>query len=118
MAYYETVDGETVVTCDCYDCEWVLQSQFNGLESHRPQFTLAEYKVHRVERHQSYNEYKIRQAELKSIARPKETEALEGHGRPSSVTTRFNLHTGQLSSDDDRLLGIARWETLWRAYLQ
>jgi len=118
VAYYETVDGETVVLCDCYDCEWVLQSQFNGLESHRPQFTLAEYQDHRVERQRSYNEYTIRQAELKSIARPKETEAPGEHGRSPGVTTRFNLHTGQLSSDDDRLLGNVRWETLWRASIE
>ena len=79
--------------------------------------TLEQYREHKSERNKSYNEYKIRKAELEQ-AHTKETEASGEHGRSPGVTTRFNLHTGQLSSDDDRLLGNVRWETLWRAYLQ
>jgi len=117
---YEWVTG---VDCACYDCRWEAQywnnirdkdgDFYDGLP-----FTKAEYRVHLRERQESYNEYKIRQAELKSIARPKETGALREHGRSRDVTTRFNLHTGQLSSDDDRLLGNVRWETLWRASIE
>ena len=107
----ETVEG---VWCECYECKSDVHNQHEVDVF----YTKAEFRVHQNERHKSYNEYTIRQAELKSIARPKETEALEGHGRPSSVTTRFNLHTGQLSSDDDRLLGNVRWETLWRASIE
>ncbi len=107
----EIVEG---IWCECYECKSDVHNQHEVDVF----YTKAEFRVHQNERQKSYNEYTIRQAELKSIARPKETEALEGHGRPSSVTTRFDLHTGQLSSDDDRLLGNVRWETLWRASIE
>jgi len=107
----ETVEG---VWCECYECKSDVHNQHEVDVF----YTKAEFRVHQNERQKSYNEYTIRQAELKSIARPKETEALPGHGRPGNVTTRFNLHTGQLSCDDDRLLGNVRWETLWRASIE
>ncbi len=109
----ETVEG---VWCDCYECKRESSCNWAGPE-YDFFFTKAEYRVHQNERRKQYNEYKIRKAEQER-AHTKETEALEGHGRPSSVTTRFNLHTGQLSSDDDRLLGNVRWETLWRASIE
>ena len=118
MVLYDTLDGKPVAYCYCYDCNYLLNTEYNGSEMHRYAMTLEQYREHKSERNKSYNEYTIRKAELQERAHTKETEALEGHGRPSSVTTRFNLHTGQLSSDDDRLLGNVRWETLWRAYLQ
>ncbi len=118
MVLYDTLDGKPVAYCYCYDCNYLLNTEYNGSEMHRYAMTLEQYREHKSERNKSYNEYTIRKAELDSIAHTKETEALEGHGRPSSVATRFNLHTGQLSCDDDRLLGYVRWETLWRAYLQ
>ena len=110
----EEVEG---IWCNCYECKRESSCNWAGPE-YEIFFTKAEYRVHQNERRKQYNEYKIRQAELKSIAQPKETEALEGHGRPSSVTTRFDLNTGQLASDDDRLLGNVRWETLWRASIE
>ena len=117
MVLYDTLDGKPVAYCYCYDCNYLLNTQYNGSEMHRYAMTLEQYREHKSERNRSYNEYKIRKAELQR-AHTKETEALEGHGRPSSVTTRFDLNTGQLSSDDDRLLGNVRWETLWRASIQ
>ena len=107
----ETVEG---VWCECYECKSDVHNQHEVDVF----YTKAEFRVHQNERRKSYNEYNIRKAELQERAHTKETEALEGHGRPSSVTTRFDLNTGQLSSDDDRLLGNARWETLWRASIQ
>jgi len=107
----ETVEG---VWCECYECKSDVHNQHEVDVF----YTKAEFRVHQNERQKSYNEYTIRQAELKSIARPKETEALPGHGRPGNVTTQFNLHTGQLLCDDDRLLGNVRWETLWRASIE
>ena len=123
---YEWVNG---VDCACYECRWEAQfrptrAKGGGFYDGIP-YTKAEYRVHQRERASAYNKYleikqenKIRKAEQKERAHTKETEALEGHGRPSSVTTRFNLHTGQLASDDDRLLGNVRWETLWRASIE
>ena len=112
---YETVEG---VWCNCYDCRYDCENAGGRAAAHQHVFySKSEYRTHKNERLQSYNDYIIRKQELKS-AHTKETEALEGHGRPSSVTTRFNLHTGQLSSDDDRLLGNVRWETLWRASIE
>ncbi len=107
----ETVEG---VWCECYECKSDVHNQHEVDVF----YTKAEFRVHQNERRKSYNEYNIRKAELQERAHTKETEALEGHGRPSSVTTRFDLSTGQLASDDDRLLGNARWETLWRASIQ
>jgi hypothetical protein len=113
---YETVEG---VWCNCYDCRYDCENAGGRAAAHQHVFySKSEYRKHKNERLQSYNEYIIRQAELKSIARPKETEAPGEHGRSPGVTTRFNLHTGQLSSDDDRLLGNVRWETLWRASIE
>jgi len=107
----EIVEG---VWCECYECKSDVHNQHEVDVF----YTKAEFRVHNNERQKSYNEYTIRQAELKSIARPKETEASGEHGRSPGVTTRFNLHTGQLSCDDDRLLGTVRWETLWRASIE
>jgi len=107
----ETVEG---VWCECYEC----RSDVHNQHEVDVFYTKAEFRVHQNERQKSYNEYTIRQAELKSIARPKETEVPGEHGRSPGATTRFNLHTGQLSSDDDRLLGNVRWETLWRASIE
>ena len=112
---YEIVEG---VWCNCYNCRYDCENAGGRAAAHQHVFySKSEYRTHKNERLQSYNDYIIRKQELKS-AHTKETEALEGHGRPSSVTTRFNLQTGQLSSDDDRLLGIVRWETLWRASIE
>jgi len=107
----ETVEG---VWCECYECKSDVHNQHEVDVF----YTKAEFRVHQNERLKSYNEYTIRKQADTLRAHTKETEALEGHGRPSSVTTRFNLHTGQLSCDDDRLLGNVRWETLWRASIQ
>jgi len=107
----ETVEG---VWCECYECKSDVHNQHEVDVF----YTKAEFRVHQNERQKLYNEYTIRKAELNSIAHTKETEALPGHGRPGNVTTRFNLHTGQLSCDDDRLLGNVRWETLWRASIE
>ena len=117
MVLYDTLDGKPVAYCYCYDCNYLLNTEYNGSEMHRYPMTLEQYREHKSERNRSYNEYKIRKAEQER-AHTKETEAPGEHGRSPGVTTRFNLHTGQLSSDDDRLLGNVRWETLWRAYLQ
>lgn len=108
---FETVEG---VWCECYECKSDVHNQHEVAVF----YTKAEFRVHQNERQKSYNEYTIRKAELQERAHTKETEALEEHGRSSSVTTRFDLHTGQLSSDDDRLLGNVRWETLWRASIE
>ncbi len=107
----ETVEG---VWCECYECKSDVHNQHEVDVF----YTKAEFRVHLNERQKSYNEYTIRKQADTLRAHTKETEALEGHGRPSSVTTRFNPHTGQLSCDDDRLLGNVRWETLWRASIE
>lgn len=111
----EIVEG---VWCECYECKSDVHNQHEVDVF----YTKAEFRVHQNERRKSYNEYTIRVAGRKAgnsvAAHTKETEALPGHGRPGNVTTRFNLHTGQLSSDDDRLLGNVRWETLWRASIE
>jgi len=112
---FEIVSG---VRCHCYECSYIPGCSLSGDNSEGMFFSKSEYRRHKWERLQSYNEYTIRKAELKSLAHTKETEALPGHGRPGNVTTRFNLHTGQLSCDDDRLLGTVRWETLWRASIE
>jgi hypothetical protein len=112
---FEVISG---VRCHCYECSYVPGISLSGDNPDGIFFSKSEYRQHKWERLQSYNKYKIRKQADTLRAHTKETEALAGHGRPASVTTRFNLHTGQLSSDDDRLLGNVRWETLWRAYLQ
>ena len=107
----EIVEG---VWCECYEC----RSDVHNQHEVDVFYTKAEFRVHQNERQKSYNEYTIRKQADTLRAHTKETEALEEHGRSSSVTTRFDLHTGQLSSDDDRLLGNVRWETLWRASIE
>jgi hypothetical protein len=107
----EIVEG---VWCECYECKSDVHNQHEVDVF----YTKAEFRVHQNERQKSYNEYTIRKQADTLRAHTKETEALEEHGRSSSVTTRFDLHTGQLSSDDDRLLGTVRWETLWRASIE
>ncbi|AXH79370.1 MAG: hypothetical protein [Circular genetic element sp.] len=83
-------------------------------------FTKNEYRRHLDERRQAYydwkNEKAIQEAELKA-AHTKETEASEGHGRPSGVTTLFDLETGSMVPDP-KINGAVRWETLWRASIQ
>jgi len=111
---FEVISG---VRCHCYECSYIPGCSLSGDNSQGIFFSKSEYRQHKWERLQSYNEYIIRKQELKS-ARPKETEAPGEHGRSPGVTTRFNLHTGQLSCDDDRLLGTVRWETLWRASIE
>ena len=111
---FEVVSG---VRCHCWDCSYIPGCSLSGDNPEGMFFSKSEYRQHKWERLQSYNEYTIRKQELKS-ARPKETEAPAEHGRSAGVTTRFNLHTGQLSCDDDRLLGTVRWETLWRASIE
>ena len=113
---YETVEG---VWCKCYECKRMTSCNWAGPEM--PVFyTKNEYRIHQDERRQAYydwkNEKTIREAELKA-ARTKETEALEGHGRPSSVATLFDLETGNMVPDPS-IIGAVRWETLWRASIQ
>ena len=106
----ETVEG---VWCDCYECKSDVHNQHEVDVF----YTKNEYRRHRDERRQAYydwkNEKNIREAELTS-AHTKETEASEGHGRPSGVTTLFDLDTGNMVPDPN-ILGSVRWETLWRA---
>ena len=111
---FEVISG---VRCHCYECSYIPGCSLSGDNPEGMFFSKSEYRQHKWERLQSYNEYIIRKQELKS-AHTKETEAPGEHGRSPGVTTQFNLHTGQLSSDDDRLLGNVRWETLWRASIE
>jgi hypothetical protein len=112
---YETVEG---VWCQCYECKRMTSCNWAGPEEN-VFFTKSEYREHREERRQAYNAYienKISNEELKS-AHTKETEASEGHGRPSGVTTLFDLETGNMVPDPS-IVGAVRWETLWRASIQ
>jgi hypothetical protein len=119
---YEWVTG---VDCACYECRWEAQywnnirdkdgDFYDGLP-----FTKAEYRVHQKERATAYAKYQeikyIRDEERKA-AHTKETEALAGHGRPASVTTFFDLDTGNMVPDP-KINGSVRWETNWRASIQ
>jgi hypothetical protein len=115
---YETVEG---VWCNCYDCRLICEIAGGRAFAHGHVFhTKNEYRDHKRVRRQSYEDWKnkkiIRKQELKS-AHTKETEALEGHGRPSSVATLFDLDTGNMVPHD-RVYGSVRWETLWRASIR
>ena len=106
---FETVEG---VWCECYECKSDVHNQHEVDVF----YTKNEFRKHRNERLQSYNEYIIRKQELKS-ARPKETEASGEHGRSLGVTTLFDLETGNMVPDPS-IVGAVRWETLWRASIQ
>ena len=115
---FETVEG---VWCSCYDCRSILETSGQREFAHGHIFhSKNEYRIHRNERRQSYYDWKnkktIREAELTS-ARPKETGASSGHGRPDGVTTLFDLETGNMVPDPS-INGAVRWETLWRASIQ
>ncbi|AXH78545.1 MAG: pleiotropic drug resistance ABC transporter [Circular genetic element sp.] len=109
----ETVEG---VWCECYECKSDVHNQHEVDVF----YTKNEYRIHRNERRLAYvarkNEKIIREAELKAAC-TKETEASEGHGRPSGVTTLFDLETGNMVPDPS-IIGAVRWETLWRASIQ
>lgn len=106
----ETVEG---VWCECYECKTDVHNRHEVDVF----FTKNEYRRHKNERRLAYiareNEKIIRKQELKS-AHTKETEAERGHGRPLSVTTLFDLDTGNMVPDPS-IDGSVRWETLWRA---
>jgi len=112
---FETVEG---VWCNCYDCRFICENSGGRAFAHGHIFhTKKEYRRHKNERRQSYEDWKnekiIRKQELKS-AHTKETEASPGHGRPGGVTTLFDLDTGNMVPDPS-IDGSVRWETLWRA---
>jgi hypothetical protein len=110
----------TGVLCKCYECKYDAEIA-GGITAARGgiDFTKAEFRKHQDLRRNAYNAYienKISNEELKS-AHTKETEALAGHGRPASVTTLFDLETGNMVPDPS-INGAVRWETLWRASIQ
>ncbi len=113
---YEWVTG---VICACYDC---IQAAYvaggpAGAEG-AIYFTKAEYRLHQTERRKAYNAYieeNNRHYEELEAAHTKETEALEGHGRPSSVPTFFDVKTGGKAYADDLTNPGASWDRLWRA---
>ena len=110
----------TGVLCKCYECKYDAEIA-GGVTAARGgiDFTKAEFRKHQDLRRNAYNAYienKISNEELKS-AHTKETEALAGHGRPASVTTLFDLETGNMVPDPS-IIGAVRWETLWRASVQ
>ncbi|AXQ65450.1 MAG: hypothetical protein [Circular genetic element sp.] len=107
----------TGVLCKCYECKYDAEIA-GGITAARGgiDFTKAEFRKHQDLRRNAYNAYienKISNEELKS-AHTKETEAERGHGRPLSVTTLFDLDTGNMVPDPS-IDGSVRWETLWRA---
>ncbi len=115
---FETVEG---VWCNCYDCRRDCENAGGRAAAHGHIFhTKNEYRRHKNERRRAYedrvNKKTIRKEELKA-ALTKETEASEGHGRPSGVTTLFDLETGNMVPDPS-IIGAVRWETLWRASIQ
>jgi hypothetical protein len=110
----EIVNG---VLCGCYECKGIADNFYFDIEQHGIPFTKSEYREHKRDRQKQYNEYIIRKAELQERAHTKETEALAGHGRPASVTTLFDLETGNMVPDPS-IVGAVRWETLWRASIQ
>ena len=114
----------TGVLCKCYECKYDAEIA-GGITAARGgiDFTKAEFRKHQDLRRQAYNAYienkysnvetLNRHGEHKA-AHTKETEALAGHGRPASVTTLFDLDTGNMVPDPS-IYGSVRWETLWRA---
>ena len=114
------IEWVTGVLCKCYECKYDAEIA-GGITAARGgiDFTKAEFRKHQDLRRNAYNAYienKISNEELKS-AHTKETEALAGHGRPASVTTLFDLETGNMVPDPS-INGAVRWETLWRASIQ
>ena len=114
---YETVEG---VWCECWECKRITSCNWAGPEKD-VFFTKNEYREHRNERRLAYeareNNKIIRKQELKS-AHTKETEALEGHGRPSSVPTFFDIDTGGKQFNDHLSNPGAGWSRLWRASIR
>jgi len=113
---FETVEG---VWCNCYDCRYDCENAGGRAFAHGHIFhSKYEYRRHQDERRLAYEarEYKkiIRKQADTLRGRTKETEASEGHGRPSGVTTLFDLDTGNMVPDP-AIDGSVRWETLWRA---
>ena len=111
----EIVEG---VWCQCYECKRISSDNWSGYEQNIF-YTKTEYRIHQDERRNAYNAYiedKISREELKS-ARPKETGASSGHGRPDGVTTLFDLETGNMVPDPS-IYGAVRWETLYRASIR
>ena len=116
---FETVEG---VWCNCYDCRVICENAGGRAAAHGHIFhTKNEYRRHKNERYQAYLDWeekkKIRNEELKS-AHTKETEALEGHGRPSSVPTFFDVKTGGKAYAEDLTNPGAGWSRLWRASIR
>jgi hypothetical protein len=115
---YEWVTG---VFCSCYQCknDAIVAGGITAAEGGL-YYTKAEYRRHQDERRQSYYDWlenKDSNEELKS-AHPRETEALEGHGRPSSVPTFFDVKTGGKAYADDLTNPGAGWSRLWRASIR
>jgi hypothetical protein len=111
------IEWVTGVLCKCYECKYDAEIA-GGITAARGgiDFTKAEFRKHQDLRRNAYNAYienKISNEELKS-AHTKETEAVPGHGRPGTVTTLFDLDTGNMVPDPS-IYGSVRWETLWRA---
>ena len=115
----------TGVLCTCYECKYDAEIA-GGITAARGgiDFTKAEYKRHHDQRRNAYyawldnkNDNKNSKEELKS-ALTKETEALEGHGRPSSVPTFFDVKTGGKAYADDLTNPGAGWSRLWRASIR
>jgi hypothetical protein len=111
----------TGVLCTCYNCKYDAEIA-GGITAARGgiDFTKAEYKRHQDLRRNAYYawlENKDSNEELKS-AHTKETEALEGHGRPSSVPTFFDVKTGGKAYAEDLTNPGAGWSRLWRASIR
>lgn len=111
----------TGVLCTCYECKYDAEIA-GGITAAKGgiDFTKAEYKRHQELRRNAYYawlENKHSNEELKS-AHTKETEALEGHGRPSSVPTFFDVKTGGKAYAEALTNPGAGWSRLWRASIR
>ncbi len=111
----------TGVLCTCYECKYDAEIA-GGITAARGgiDFTQAEYKRHQDLRRNAYYawlENKDSNEELKS-AHTKETVALEGYGRPSSVPTFFDVKTGGKAYAEDLTNPGAGWSRLWRASIR
>jgi hypothetical protein len=112
----------TGVLCTCYNCKYDAEIA-GGITSARGgiDFTKAEYKRHQDLRRQEYHSWldnkNSKEADtLRALT--KETEALEGHGRPSSVPTFFDVKTGGKAYAEDLTNPGAGWSRLWRASIR
>jgi len=112
----------TGVLCTCYECKYDAEIA-GGITAARGgiDFTKAEYKRHQDLRRNAYyaweEQNRIRNEE-RNAAHTKETEALEGHGRPSSVPTFFDVKTGGKAYAEDLTNPGAGWSRLWRASIR